>query len=316
MDKSGSSKTKFDNKAKGDRKPASRRLMFIDFRLKFVGSVQRAVLQKQFGISPQQATKDLKAYLELAPQNMEYSVWEKAYIPTAKFKPAFKATSLKRYLRRLTSLAGGQKREREWVGDHVNVAVATTPMRLPDEKVLNKVLKAINESMVIEVTYVSMNSGRNDQRLLAPHALCSDGKRWHTRAWDFDNSEYRDFVFGRILSASVKSPIAEELPTDTDWETTCDIVVSPAKALTNGARKVIAAEYLMEDNRLVVTTSKAMLFYALRELGFNPRDIDDSGMMRNVSFLNLEIKNLKEVEANLERRPATSDAKKRIKSAG
>lgn len=303
MDESLKGRAKHSTVTQEDRKPASRRQMFIDFRLKFAGSVQRGILQKQFGISPQQATKDIKAYVERAPQNMEYSVWEKAYIPTAKFKPVFKSTSLRRYLRRLTSLANGQRRERDWVGDQVKVAVATTPMRLPDEKILKRVLDAINSKKAIEVTYVSMSSGRDDKRLLAPHALCSDGKRWHARAWDFEKAQYRDFVFGRILSATVPVSIDEELPADTAWETNCQIVLSPAEALKTEARKAIAAEYLMENDQLVVETSKAMLFYALRELGFNPRDIDKNGMMRNVSFLNLEIQNLKEVEENLERRP-------------
>ena len=285
------------------RKPASRRLMFIDFRLRFSGSVQRAILQDEFGISPQQATKDLKAYLDIAPGNMEYSVWEKAYIPTPKFKPVFKSTAIGRYLRRVTSLASGSKRERNWIGDNINVAVATTPLRVPDDKILNTVLAAINGKKSIQVKYVSMNSGRDDSRLLAPHALCSDGKRWHTRAWDYEKSDYRDFVFGRILSAKLVDGPAGELPTDKAWMTKCDIIVSPAKTLKKEAQEVIAAEYLMRDNQLVVKTSKAMLFYALRELGFNPRDVDKDGVMRNVSFLNLEITNLAQVEENLERRP-------------
>lgn len=287
----------------GAKKPALRRLMFIDFRLKFAGSVQRALLQKQFGISPQQATKDLKAYLEMAPSNMEYSVWEKAYVPTSKFKSAFPSSSVKRYLRRLVMLANGSLRERNWVGDNVDVAVATTPMRLPDEKILKSILEAINREKVLEVTYVSMNSGRDERREIVPHALCSDGKRWHTRAWDLSKAEYRDFVIGRILSAKVLKQPEEKIPLDDDWVAICEIVVSPASSLSNEASDVIAAEYLMKDKKLVIETSKAMLFYALRELGFNPRDTDKNGVMRNVSFLNLEVQNLDEVEKNLERRP-------------
>ena len=51
-----------------------RRFEFIEFQLLWEGVVGRKVLQEKFEISPQQATKDLTSYLDIAPSNMMYDL--------------------------------------------------------------------------------------------------------------------------------------------------------------------------------------------------------------------------------------------------
>ena len=54
-----------------------RRLEFVEFRLFWEGSINRADLVEFFGVSVPQASKDLALYQERAPGNMDYDTREK-----------------------------------------------------------------------------------------------------------------------------------------------------------------------------------------------------------------------------------------------
>ena len=61
------------------------RIRFIDFLLHQYGNVNRSALVDWFGISVPQATKDIKDYLKIAPDNMRYSVNLKSYLKNPEF---------------------------------------------------------------------------------------------------------------------------------------------------------------------------------------------------------------------------------------
>ena len=61
------------------------RIRFIDFLLHQYGNVNRSALVDWFGISVPQATKDIKDYLKIAPDNMRYSVNLKCYLKNPEF---------------------------------------------------------------------------------------------------------------------------------------------------------------------------------------------------------------------------------------
>ena len=65
------------------------RMRFIDFLLAEYGYINRSGLIEYFGVSVPQASADFKHYLELAPQNMEYSKSKKVYEKTHKYNPIF-----------------------------------------------------------------------------------------------------------------------------------------------------------------------------------------------------------------------------------
>lgn len=68
------------------------RLRFIDFLMLEYGYMTRSALMNYFAISQAQATKDIKDYMELAPNNMEYSTIDKKYKRTNQFKLYFGTT--------------------------------------------------------------------------------------------------------------------------------------------------------------------------------------------------------------------------------
>ncbi len=62
------------------------RLRFIDFLLHQYDTINRSALVDFFGISVPQATKDIKDYIKLAPDNIRYSVTLKKYVKNPEFK--------------------------------------------------------------------------------------------------------------------------------------------------------------------------------------------------------------------------------------
>jgi hypothetical protein len=62
------------------------RLRLIDFLLHHYGTLNRQALTDYFAISTPQASKDVQAYLRLAPANAEYDKSAKTYRRTPAFK--------------------------------------------------------------------------------------------------------------------------------------------------------------------------------------------------------------------------------------
>ncbi len=61
------------------------RLRFIDFLCHQYGSINRSALVDYFGLSVPQATKDLKEYMKIAPDNIRYSHTQKVYLSNPEF---------------------------------------------------------------------------------------------------------------------------------------------------------------------------------------------------------------------------------------
>jgi hypothetical protein len=61
------------------------RLKFIDVMLEEYGTVNRSAIERFFDLSTPQASLDIRAYIEAAPDNMEYDRVAKCYRRTATF---------------------------------------------------------------------------------------------------------------------------------------------------------------------------------------------------------------------------------------
>ena len=55
------------------------RLSHIDFRLMFLGVMQRNDLIKRFGMKEAAATRDIALYRKLAPDNISYNTKQRSY---------------------------------------------------------------------------------------------------------------------------------------------------------------------------------------------------------------------------------------------
>lgn len=142
------------------------------------GRLTTGHLMQSFGISRQQASKDINSYInEYAPKNLEYDKHLKGYVPSRQFKPLFIDDSASAYLHLLN-----QNHERAPHIEGLALAYAHTEvLGIPDRsvrpEVLRPLLKACREELRLECEYVSFTTPDGETRLIAPHILVYTGMR-------------------------------------------------------------------------------------------------------------------------------------------
>lgn len=72
------------------RYAVEQRMRFIDFLVYQYGYINRSALIDYFDVSMPQASRDINDYKKLAPDNIEYSVTDKVYKKTSKFKRLYR----------------------------------------------------------------------------------------------------------------------------------------------------------------------------------------------------------------------------------
>ncbi len=248
----------------------AQRLEFIEFRLFWEGSINRADLVDFFGISVPQASKDLALYQERAPGNLEYDKRGKRYVAAEKFVLRFLNPDPYVYLSQLRSIAEAAVLAHDsWIAGPPAAAAALTPKRDIDLEVLRKVLDAVRGGNSIEVYYQSMNSKRPEPiwRRITPHAFGYDGFRWHVRAYCHLDSKFKDFLLPRILEVRGKDKPGLTGDADWQWNNYFDVIIGPHPDLTESQKQVVGKDYGFDHGRGVLPVRYAMLFYVLKRLG-------------------------------------------------
>ena len=276
-----------------------RRLEFIEFRLFWEGSINRADLVEAFGVSVPQASKDLTLYQERAPGNMEYDTRAKRYVAAEKFVLRFLEPDPYIYLSQLRSVAeGAVPASDSWISALPSADVALTPRRDIDIAVLRRILDASREGVSIDVFYQSMNKVRPDPiwRRITPHAFGYDGFRWHARAYCHLEHKFKDFLLPRILEVGSQGEPGEAGEQDWLWNNFFDVVIGPHPALTESQKKVVTKDYGLERGNGALSVRYAMLFYVLKRLGLLGDAAKQSAYTQHIVTVNR-----KEAEAALEK---------------
>jgi hypothetical protein len=233
-----------------------RRLEFIEFRLQWEGKVNRTDLVNYFSISTPQASLDFARYRELAPTNAVYDVLQKTYVASESFKPVLVRDSAEDYLTRVWSTSTGtMSGNSSFLGWTPNTGIVRDPARSIDSGVLKTVLLASRERRSARIKYQSMSDPNPSSRLVSPHALGFDGRRWHMRAYCHTEIDAK---------------------TDDDWNNYIEAIIVPHPTLSNDQRKIVEADYCMEAGQLNLRVQEALLLYHLDHLGLlelpeNPR---------------------------------------------
>lgn len=276
-----------------------RRLEFIEFRLFWEGSINRADLVEAFGVSVPQASKDLTLYQERAPGNMEYDTRAKRYVAAEKFVLRFLEPDPYIYLSQLRSVAeGAVPASDSWIAALPSADVALTPRRDIDIEVLRKILDASREGISVDIFYQSMNKVRPDPiwRRITPHAFGYDGFRWHARAYCHLEHKFKDFLLPRILEVGTKGAPGAPGVQDWLWNNYFDVVIGPHPALTASQKTVVAKDYGLDQGSGVLSVRYAMLFYVLKRLGLLGDAAKQSAHTQHIVTINR-----KETEAALEK---------------
>ena len=173
-----------DQEASELRWGVERRLEFIEFRLYWEGGINRSDIMERFGVSVQQASKDISRYQELAPRNMEYDKSEKRYFAAAHFGPRFLKPDPDQYFSQLQAVAThAVSPEETWLSMIPEFDSLPLLHRRVDPEFLRALLVAIRNNRALEILYQSMNPNRPEPiwRGISPYAFGSDGLRWHVR---------------------------------------------------------------------------------------------------------------------------------------
>ncbi|SMG63340.1 conserved hypothetical protein, partial [methanotrophic bacterial endosymbiont of Bathymodiolus sp.] len=155
------------------------RLFHIDFKLYFLGTVNRNDLVSRFGIKEAAASRDLSLYKDLTPKNIEYDTKAKTYIQREGFTPLFEYSGSQTLAALLHGFGD------DFVGTQKPIVTCEAPTQLnyPNIQILAYITRAIHTSQVLKIKYRSLSSGLSEREIV-PFALIDNGLRWHVRGFD------------------------------------------------------------------------------------------------------------------------------------
>lgn len=238
------------------------RLAFVELRVRFVGDIRRQDLVSRFAIQTAAATRDLALYRELAPANITYDPKAKTYAIGDEFQALFDYAPDRLMAWLCLGFGDGEPVQlKPWVTSDI-------PARLmqPQLDTLACVTRAINFKCPLTLTYHSLTSGET-KREIVPFALIDNGLRWHVRAFDRRNLDFRDFALTRMTQPRVMKD-AEVLPheqSDQDIQWTRIVEVDLVPHPDQPHPEITAMDYGMMDGALKMKLRAATAGYVLRQ---------------------------------------------------
>jgi hypothetical protein len=236
------------------------RLFHIDFRLRFLGAINRNDLVSRFGIKEAAATRDITLYREVAPDNLAYDTKAKSYIQSTSYKPLFDYTGQQA----LSAIVLGIGDDQVSYTNGFVPSESPTQLNSPNLDTLAVITQAIHQGKAIKISYRSLSSGLSS-RVIVPFALVDNGLRWHVRAYDRKRNHFADFVINRISKPKLVSeevPASETRDGDIQWNRIVEMHIVPHPRLSHP--ETIMHEYGMEDGVLKVMVRAAVAGYVLR----------------------------------------------------
>ena len=223
-----------------------------------------------FGISTQQASKDLTKYIEGRKSNLVYDKRLRTYLRGKNFKPRYFQPDAAEYFAQLQAVEHGLvAQQQSWISFFPGFAATPIPARGVDPEVLRDVLSAIREKAALQITYQSMSRSEPTARWIEPHAVAFDGFRWHARAFCQNDAVFKDFLLSRIVEVGDTQPATADPVSDDAWHTEVVLEIGPHLELSDTQRSAIEMDYGMEEGMAQITVRRALLFYALKRLGLD-----------------------------------------------
>lgn len=245
---------------------ARERLRRVEFLLWWRGWVGRQDLVEVFGISPAQASGDLQRYAGLNAGAMIYQTSRKRYEAVEGMACVLHEPVFEEAVR--VFLGDGPARPVSRMAEDADprLEVLGLPERRVDVRIARRVLLALLERRKLRARYVSVSSGDQGWRVLAPGGLAWGGGRWHVRAWCGKNGEWRDFVLGRFADAEWPVEPAGELPEDAEWLAIEVLRLRLNPELPEEKRAGLRMDYGLAGDVLEIRVRKAMKDYLLANL--------------------------------------------------
>tara|TARA_Y100000034_G_C6848919_1_gene384905 strand:+ start:57 stop:860 length:804 start_codon:yes stop_codon:yes gene_type:complete len=240
-----------------------KRHKYIELIAQWEGRVTTTHLQKRFGIGRQQASSDLKKYRELVPGNLTYCAQSKGYIPSRLFKPFLISEFVDDYF---------IEKSIQQNFNSYSFIEKKIPNRRVDPITFRGIHRALVEKRRIDIGYMSLRSAQEEERIIVPHTFVSTPLRWHVRGFCEKNRDFRDFVLSRFRGTpELLEKSTNTIDKDEQWNTMINISVSPNPAFSSLHQEVLAHDFNMTNNKLIIQTRVPLINYTLKYL-----DIDTS----------------------------------------
>ncbi|MFK1099038.1 helix-turn-helix transcriptional regulator [Pseudomonas aeruginosa] len=255
------------------------------------GRLTTGHLMQSFGISRQQASKDINTYInEHASKNLTYDKHLKGYVPSKQFRPLFIDDSASAYLHLLNQNHERAPHVEGLALAYAHTEVLSVPDRTVRPEVLRPLLRACREGLRLECEYVSFTTPSGETRLIAPHTLIYTGIRWHVRAYCEKNRDYRDFVLSRFRGIPELMDDQSEHTRENDlgWNTLVPVIIEPDSRLKPEQRSIIEADYGMQDGQLVIEVRGALVQYVLQRYQIDPTKLHTKATAQQIVAANLD----------------------------
>jgi len=245
------------------------RLRAIEIITFWHGRLNTGDIVAAFGISRIQASKDIKKYISTFPENIYYSLSDRAYLKSKSFKIHLTEGSVDEYI------------------DHVSRM--TTQPNIPIEKlaphhtrlkpsVVSPLLDGIRNKKGLSILYASMNRPEGTERIIHPHSIVDTGFRWHVRAYCEQRRDFRDFNLGRLLKTPdvvAQTPKHALSSRDKLWQKMVTINLCANPNLSDNQKHVIETEFDMEREKLVVSSRACLIHYLLQRYQIDSEHLDN-----------------------------------------
>lgn len=249
------------------------RLQYIEIMAWYTGVVSRSDLTRTFRLSPPAATKNLKLYSELVPGNLIYQQNLFGFVPSDNFVHMFADLSPATILPMLAdnrAITSHPYNKSPTYG--IPAVELPLPARYPSKEILAQLIRAIRHRRQVQVQYYSL-SGNTVPRIIEPHSLVNNGLRWHIRAYNNQDFDFRDFVLARFSDAQMLTEEAEsDALYDEDWNDTINIMLAPHPQLSEQKRQNLLLDYPMTDGFIEISTRRTLAGYLLKRLSVDTTD--------------------------------------------
>lgn len=247
------------------------RLILLETTLLMVGWIRVQAIMTTFGISRAQASKDFQIYQIARPNNLRYNKSAKYYEIGDGFVPLL-LTGKTSELLSIFHVPQTPNPPVLSLSAYQPNAVAINPLdREIDLTIFRLISRAAYNHQKVQVSYQSMTQAEPQTRILSPHTLVFSGYRWHLRAYSDTHQAYRDFVLARIKGIpEVLNEVGVSASADIEWHTEVPIHIGVHPDLPANHQQVIAEDYGMTDNQVVVNIKAALVTYFLKLMHLEP----------------------------------------------
>jgi len=243
-----------------------RRFSYIESCLYWGGGITATQLGQTFDIARQNAQATIERYRQQNPESMVYNPSSKRHEASESFVPQHINQEARQYLNYLrgNSLCSRFWEDEEW-GHLPVVDVEAVYRPYLDKAIVRLVVSAIHKQQTLQLYYHSKALG-HEHLTIAPNHLVYADRRYHLRAYCYQQNRFIDLVLSRILEADLAFEDWVSSAEDEAWNEHIELRFTPNPALPEALKQTLLLDFRLEDNIYTLHVRKALQFYIERQM--------------------------------------------------